>query len=103
MVGRGAVGRAGHGAARPADRLRRRLAVLAEVGEALSAPLDLEELFRVLYRETARALDASIFILGLYDEPSQTVRVVKQVYAGVERASGSFPLGEGISSQAIRA
>ena len=56
----------------------------------------------MLYRETARVLDASIFILGLYEESSQTVRVVKQVYGGIERDGGSFPLGEGISSQAIR-
>jgi PAS domain S-box-containing protein len=102
MGGRGDGGRAGRAAVAPAGRLRRRLELLADVGQALTVPLDLEQLFRVLYRETARVLDASIFILGLYDEPSQTVRVVKQVYGGVERAGGSFPLGAGISSEAIR-
>src|SRR5438034_11299914 len=102
MGGRGGVAQAGRREL-PAGRLRHRLAVLAEVGQALAAPLDLTDLFHVLYRETARVLDASIFILELYDESSQTIRVVKQVYGGVERAGGSSPLGEGISSQALRA
>jgi PAS domain S-box-containing protein len=82
------------------DRLR--FEVLAGLGRALAAPLDLEGIFGALYRETARVLDASIFILGLYDEASGTVQVVGQMYGGVARPGGSFPLGEGISSQAIR-
>ena len=78
MVGRVGVARSGPRAASSgraaaaSGRLRRRLVLLAQAGEALAAPLELEELFRVLYRETARALDASIFILGLYDQSSAT-------------------------------
>src|SRR5207253_9517875 len=45
---------------RSRDRLR--FEVLAGLGRALAAPLDLEGIFAALYRETARVLDASIFI-----------------------------------------
>jgi signal transduction histidine kinase len=48
-------------------------------------------------------IDASIFILGLYDEPTQMVHVVRQIYEGVETPGVSFPLGSGFTSQAIRA
>jgi len=56
----------------------------------------------VLYRETAQVLDATIFVLALYDPVSETVQVVKQVISGAERPGGSFPLGAGFTSQAIR-
>jgi signal transduction histidine kinase len=60
------------------------------------------ELFRVTQRETARALDAQTFFLGLYDEASKTIEVVRQFDSGVELAGGNFPLGTGLTSQVIR-
>ncbi|HEY3080570.1 MAG TPA: ATP-binding protein [Chloroflexota bacterium] len=85
-----------------AARLRQRLDALAAISQALAWPHDLDELFRVFYRETARVLDATIFVLGLYDPVSETVHVVKQVISGDERPGGSFPLGGGFTSFAIR-
>src|SRR5688500_10495901 len=85
----------------PVDRPERS-GVLAELAAALAAPLDLDAIVQVLHRQTAQAVDATIFILGLYDESSRTVQVVGQVYGGVARPGGSFPLGDGVSSQAIR-
>jgi signal transduction histidine kinase len=79
-----------------------RLTALVRIGAALARPLDVEGLFRAVYGELSRALDTSIFILGLHDEPNQMVHVVKQVYAGTETAGVSFPLGGGFTSQAIR-
>ncbi|HEV8632835.1 MAG TPA: hypothetical protein VG370_01140, partial [Chloroflexota bacterium] len=84
------------------ERLRTRLAALAAASHAIAGARDLDGLFRVLYRETARVLDATIFVLALYDPVSETVQVVKQVISGAERPGGSFPLGAGFTSQAIR-
>ncbi|HEV8635452.1 MAG TPA: hypothetical protein VG370_14590, partial [Chloroflexota bacterium] len=83
-------------------RLRQRMAALAAVGQALAWSHDLDDLFRALYEETARVLDATIFVLALYDPVSETVHVIKQVISGAERSGGSFPLGAGFTSQAIR-
>ncbi|HEY3080437.1 MAG TPA: GAF domain-containing protein, partial [Chloroflexota bacterium] len=89
------------GAAR-IERLRKCLAAVVAASQPIAGARDLDELFRVLYRETARVLDATIFILGLYDPISETIQVVKQVISGEERPGGSFPLGTGFTSHAIR-
>jgi two-component system phosphate regulon sensor histidine kinase PhoR len=83
-------------------RLSQRLAALASISQALAWPHDLDELFGVLYRETARVVDATIFILALYDPVSETVHVVQQMISGEARPGGSFPLGAGFTSEAIR-
>src|SRR5882762_6216909 len=53
---------------------------------------NLTELFRTLYDETARAMDATVFLFALYDEASETVQVVRQMDRGVEHSGGTFPL-----------
>lgn len=78
------------------------LTVLQAVGAAVAQVSSLDELFRTLYRELARALDVTGFILALYDEASQTIEVVRQVESGVELPGGVFPLGGGFTSQVIR-
>lgn len=71
-------------------RPRARLTVLQAVSQAVAQVSSLEELFRALYRELARTLDVTGFILALYDEASQTVEVVRQIEAGVELPAGCF-------------
>jgi PAS domain S-box-containing protein len=63
---------------------------------------DLGELFRALYYETARMMDATVFLFAIYDEAAQTVQVVRQMDRGVEHPGGSFPLGSGFTSEVIR-
>jgi two-component system, OmpR family, phosphate regulon sensor histidine kinase PhoR len=63
---------------------------------------DLAELFRALYYETARVMDATVFLFAVYDEASQTVQVVRQMDRAVEHPGGSFPLGKGFTSEVIR-
>jgi PAS domain S-box-containing protein len=62
----------------------------------------LEELFRALYEETARVMEATVFFFALYDEASQTVEVVRQMDRGAEYPGGAFPLGRGFTSDVIR-
>ncbi|MCA1647101.1 MAG: GAF domain-containing protein, partial [Chloroflexi bacterium] len=74
---------------------------LTTLSQALARPVDLEGLFRAAQTETVRALDATIFYLGLYDEANQTVEVVRQTESGIELAGGIFPIAGGLTSQVI--
>jgi len=85
-----------------AASLRGHLRALRGLSGALARASDVVELFRATQRETARALDAQSFFLGLYDDESQTVEIVRQFDSGVELAGGIFPLGSGLTSQVIR-
>lgn len=83
-------------------QLRARLELASRLGALASDAHDLSELFRALYDETARAMDATVFLFALYDDGSQTVHVVRQMDRGEEHTGGSFPLGQGFTSEVIR-
>jgi two-component system phosphate regulon sensor histidine kinase PhoR len=85
------------------DQLRARLELASRLGAIAADARDLPELFRALYDETERVMDATVFLFALYDEVSETVQVVRQMDRGVEHEGGSFPLGKGFTSEAIRA
>jgi len=84
------------------ERLRLRLELASRLGALAADARDLAELFRALYDETARVMDATVFLFALYDEASETVQVVRQMDRGAEYPGGSFPLGKGFTSQVIR-
>ena len=82
--------------------LRARLELANRLGALAAGARDLAELFRALYDETARVMDATVFLFALYDEASATVQVVRQMDRGVEYPGGTFPLGKGFTSEVIR-
>lgn len=84
------------------EQLRARLESARRLGALGADARDLTELFRALYDETARVIDATVFLFALYDEASETVEVVRQIDRGVEHEGGSFPLGKGFTSEVIR-
>ena len=84
------------------EQLRVRLELASRLGTLAADARDLAELFRALYDETARVMDATVFLFALYDEASETVQVVRQMDRGAEYPGGSFPLGKGFTSQVIR-
>jgi len=84
------------------EQLRARLELASRLGAIASDARDHVELFRVLYDETARVMDATVFLFALYDDVSQTVHVVRQIDRGEEHDGGSFPLGKGFTSEVIR-
>ena len=84
------------------EQLRARLEAASRLGALGADARDLTELFRVLYDETARVVDATVFLFALYDEASETVEVVRQMDRGAEHEGGSFPLGKGFTSEVIR-
>src|SRR5439155_7925200 len=84
------------------EQLRARLESATRLGALGVDARDLLELFRALYDETTRVLDATVFLFAVYDEASETVEVVRQVDRGVEHEGGSFPLAKGFTSEVIR-
>src|SRR6266699_7188952 len=82
--------------------LRARLELANRLGALAAGARDLAELFRALHDETARVMDATVFLFALYDEASATVQVVRQMDRGVEYPGGTFPLGQGFTSEVIR-
>ncbi len=70
-----------------------RLELASRLGTLAADARDLTELFRALCDETARVMDATVFLFALYDEASETVQVVRQMDRGAEYPGGSFPLG----------
>jgi signal transduction histidine kinase len=77
------------------------LPALCAILQATANAADVEDLFRTLYHELSQVLDTTIFLLGLYDDASQTITIVRQMHSGKELPGGSFPLGSGFTSQAI--
>jgi signal transduction histidine kinase len=91
---------------RPGRHRRRTPAFLDETdpaarGANLIGTHDLVELCRLFHQIVVSQMDATIFFLGLYDAASQTVEVVWQAENGKELSGGSFPLGQGLTSQVI--
>jgi two-component system, OmpR family, phosphate regulon sensor histidine kinase PhoR len=84
------------------EQPRARLELASRLGAIASDARDLVELFRALHDETARVMDATVFLFALYDDVSQTVHVVRQIDRGEEHDGGSFPLGKGFTSEVIR-
>src|SRR5207302_2996418 len=84
------------------EKDRARLELASRLGARVAGARDLAELFRPLYDETARVMDATVFLFALYDEVSETVQVVHQMDRGVEYPGGTFPLGKGFTSEVIR-
>src|SRR3977135_2762815 len=82
--------------------LHARLELANRLGALAADARDLSELFRALYDETARVMDATVFLFALYDEASGTVQVVRQMDRGAEYPGGTFPLGKGFTSEVVR-
>jgi PAS domain S-box-containing protein len=69
---------------------------------ALGRPQPMDLLCGAVRRELARVMDTTGFVVGLYDDVSQMVEVVYQMDEGQEFPGGSFPIGHGFISEAIR-
>src|SRR5215216_484149 len=84
------------------ERLRGRLQSIRDLSHALTRAVDFDGLFAILHLEVVSALDADTFFLGLYDEASHTIEVVRQAEFKAPLPGGTFPLGHGLTSEVIR-
>jgi diguanylate cyclase (GGDEF)-like protein len=65
--------------------LEERYRVLLEIGRNLTGTLSPEDLYRTIYRETARVVEASGFYVSLYDQAQDLATVVFYADRGRER------------------
>ena len=65
--------------------LAERYRVLLEIGRSLTGTLGPDDLFRAIYRETARVVEASGFYIALYDAPLDLATVIFYADRGSER------------------
>ena len=65
--------------------LAERYRVLLEIGRTLTGTLSPDELFRGIYRETARVVEASGFYIALYDQLTDLATVIFYADRGSER------------------
>jgi diguanylate cyclase (GGDEF)-like protein len=80
--------------------LAERYRVLLEIGRTLTGTLSPEDLYRTIYRETARVVEASGFYISVYDQARDLATVVFYADRGRERVADiSF---RGSDSEVIR-
>ena len=70
--------------ARPSG-LAERYRVLLDIGHTLTGTLSPEELYRTIYRETARVLEAGGFYISLFDAARDLATIVFYADRGIER------------------
>ena len=66
-----------------AQRRAGELAVLNEVGRALTSVLSLDELYRVLHQQVGRLMDANSFYVALYEADKDEIFIPYTVDEGV--------------------
>lgn len=69
----------------PRANLAERYRVLLEIGRTLTGTLSPEDLFRTIYRETARVVEASGFYISVFDQARDLATVVFYADRGRER------------------
>lgn len=86
-----------------AERQRRinELATLNQIGRALSASLQVEELLDLIYQQAQQMVNADNFALALYDEPSQTITFELAYEEGQRQEPWTISLGPGLISHVI--
>src|SRR4051794_17284462 len=75
--------------------------MLRQAREDLVRQLADDELFDALFRAASQLVRPDAFLFALYDEDSRTVEVLRQIEYGRSLPGGTFPLGQGPTSQAI--
>jgi len=78
------------------------LAVLNELGQALTARLDVQQVLEEAYRGASRLLDTTNFYIALYDPQTQTVHFLLAVEENQRRPYRSRPAANGLTEYIIR-
>ena len=91
--------------ARLLSETRRRmneLAMLSEIGRALSSTLKVDELVQLIYEQTSRVLYAENMFIGLYDQTVSEVTFVFSHNVNEVKPGTHMSAGQGLTGQIIR-
>jgi GAF domain-containing protein len=81
----------------------RELAVLNELGQALTARLSVEQVLEEAYRQASRLVDTTNFYIGLYDAEKDNIEFVLDVTESeIDQQITSIPASKGISGYVLR-
>ena len=84
------------------NRRADRMAALNEIGRALTATLERDQFYRLLYEQVSNILPTDAFYVALYDETREVIHFPFNVDRGRVFNPDTFPLGQGPTSQVIR-
>jgi GAF domain-containing protein len=81
----------------------RELAVLNELGQALTARLGVEQVLEEVYQQASRLVDTTNFYIGLYDAEKDKIDFVLDVTESeIDQQITSIPASKGISGYVLR-
>ena len=86
------------------DQLKRRnaqLVLLNQIGRSISATLDMDALFEIMYREIAQVMPTDAFFVGLYDAHGQRININFLYENGHRYPPLEMALSEGLVSHVI--
>ncbi len=78
------------------------LAILNEIGRAVSSALDLNELLEVIYRQVSRLFDTTNFYIALYEEETDEWEVPLNIEHGERQPPERYQVGRGLTGYIIR-
>jgi len=78
------------------------LAILNEVGRALSSALDLDELLDAVHQQVSRVFDTTNFYIATYEEQVEEWTLLLQLERGERQEPTTHKLGVGLTSHIIR-
>jgi GAF domain-containing protein/HAMP domain-containing protein len=78
------------------------LAVLNELGQALTASMDVEEVMNEAYRGASRLMDTTNFFIGLYDPEKNEINIPLEIAGPEIPRLTVIPASQGISGYVIR-
>src|SRR5260370_35043294 len=78
------------------------LALLNEIGRALSSTLDVDELFNKIFEALKRMFDVSNFYVAMYDAEENQIRFELEITEGIRLPKRSRPFGDHLTEHIIR-
>jgi GAF domain-containing protein len=86
-----------------AEASARELTVLNELGQALTARLNVEQVLEEVYRQASRLVDTTNFYIGLYDAEKDEINFALDVTESeIDQQIMSIPASKGISGYVLR-
>jgi diguanylate cyclase (GGDEF)-like protein/PAS domain S-box-containing protein len=79
-----------------------RLAILQQASQEISATLDPQHLYEIIYKAAASIMPAEAFVISMMDETQQEIEAVYMVDRQGQTPAQRFPLGTGLSGYIIR-
>ncbi|MGE5223188.1 MAG: GAF domain-containing protein, partial [Omnitrophica WOR_2 bacterium] len=84
------------------QRRMNELAVLSDIGQALSSTLQVDELLQLIYEQTSRVLYAENMLIGLYDAATDDVTFVFSHNIDDIQPGRRLPASQGLTGQIVR-